>query len=223
MLHTFVLLAIVAFVGTPIWALMFRARFARLDRKRRKRLLLLHFMVILLAVVIVISPWSFTGVVADALLLVAAYYAYADLAFLVSLYGPRPLTWTLTVILLLPLLAAMALVTRSFSYGLALAIGEIVPSRQAALDRNYSYRIASYGGAATSRNGEEVRVFYHPTLAPFVEKQIFWKDFRDSSYSRNAISVELGNAGRQIMIHCPRADDNHTGTRNIEEIILPIR
>jgi hypothetical protein len=51
--------------------------------------------------------------------------------------------------------------------------------------------------------GADLTVLCHPTLIPFVEKEIFRKQYEDSDYTFADLSVNV--SGKQVLILCPRA------------------
>ncbi len=178
-----------------------------MDRSLRRQLLLVHAVVILLAVAIARSKWSFTGVMADAFVLSLAWFAYADLAFALSLLRPKAAGWALACIASLPLLAGLLVGISPFMVVVMFALHDMTPRKQAHLDRNYSYRITWYGAAFTSE-GSEVRVFYHPTLAPFLEKEIFLKQVPTDD-------IHLERKKDVIIVHCPTEAENGTEDVNV--------
>lgn len=188
-----------------------RKVYLRSGRVARKWIVLCCFSAIAIASGILFSKWSFRGMIADAVFLSLAYLSYSLLVFLISTRPKAPFV-VLTVIGMVPTAAGLFLSVVGI-LGLMFVFGDMAPHERGNLNRNYAYRIAWWGGAMTDHDGADLKIFYRPTLAPFLEKEIYAKTYIDSSYDFDALKVFLVDG--QIVLQCPSAGGKSIETERI--------
>ena len=183
------------------WGLYVRQRFVDGDARVRAGLVVPQLMMLIAGIFILLTPWSFSGVVFDSLCLLGGYLAYNGLVFLPSLLPPRKLTWLITAAGLVPTTIGML----SF-VGSTMVPRESVRQTEAWLTPNYSYRVAKPGGATIADDDAELSILYHPSILPFMEKEVFRKIYVRSQYNAAALELHLTDDRRKIVIACPRRD-----------------
>lgn len=201
LLTFFIVVWDVTFLISPVAAVLARRSFKDWAAPTKRTFIALNLALIAIATLILTTKWSFSGLVADAIVLAAGYFAYTALLFLISLIKPKWLTWSVVGLGLIP--TAVGVFLGITMLGLLFILGDMVPREEARLSRNYSYRISWYGGAIADHDGAELTILYHPTYLPFIEEELLKKDYEDSDYDFQNLSVDL--FGGQVRISCPRA------------------
>jgi hypothetical protein len=199
------------FLLSPIVALIARSEYKQWRSSVRRLFLVANFSFLTIGGLILVTKWSFSGLAADAVALGAGYSAYTCLIFLISLRRPKALTWTIVGMGMIP--TAIGVLLGVTMLALFFVLGDLVPRKEAWLSRNYSYRITYYGGAMADHDGADLTVLYHPTLLPFVEKEIFRKQYEDSNYAFADLNVNF--SGKQILILCPRSKSAEVETTRV--------
>ena len=188
-----------------------RKKYPKIPGVRKGMLAAVSLAVIALTAVIVFTRWSLAGFLPDALALALCCLAYTFLMCIIPVPGKVSRT-ILIVVGMIP--AAVGVFVGTIGIlGLAFAIGDARPHQQGNLNRNYSYRIAWWGGAMTDHDGADLKIFYRPTFAPFLEKEIYSKTFIDTHYQFEGLKVSLG--GSDILVQCPNADGKSTETDRV--------
>jgi len=185
--------------SSPIWGWFARRWLLRFEHYRRARFLCVQLYLICIALLIVETPWSFRGLLVDAVFLSLGYFSFMGIAFSASALKPKFLTWIVPVAAMVPTIAGMFVTVTLL--GLMFIIGDYVPEKAGTIDFRHTYRITYYGNATTSNGGARVQVLYHPLLLPFLERPIFDRELEFTDYDFTEAEVK-GVAGA-ILVTCP--------------------
>src|SRR4051812_5207640 len=174
----------------PICGILFRRKFQGWPTRRRAAFAGVAAFFIAATAIITWSRWSFRGVLADAISLGISYFAYCGLVFALSAYKPRWLTYPFTVVGTLPMFIGFFFGTVGLLIPLMM-LGDVAPAREGKLTHGVYFRVRYHGGATESHNQSMIAIERSPTLFPFIENEIFYKEYLDTDCDLDLVSARL--------------------------------
>jgi hypothetical protein len=197
------LLAEFSIFVAPLGAALLRPKFQASSRRGLRTLTAIAMVFITGDAIILVSSWSLRGLLPDAVFVVFSYFAYCALIIAISTLKPRWFTFPLTVLGIVPMVAGFVLGTVGI-LGILMVLGDVTPAREGKLGARMSYRVRYHGGATESHNESTVAIVRSPALFPFIEKEIFYKDYLDSDCDLDLVSARIGPDRETIEITCGR-------------------
>lgn len=158
-----------------------------------------------ISLAIVFSPFSLTGILPDAFVLMAAYAVYCAVTFSM-VFSRRWKPTLLGIVLGIPIILGWYLRITLGAEIVKMAVAEIEPERKISVGSNYECRLALYG-YATDSGVYDVRILYQPPLAPLFEWQIARKKFFEREHDFDSV-------------RCLTPEDTSNGTKVVMEARL---
>ena len=209
MLAAFSLLMIfVCFVA----ACHIRSRWALVSRRTKSLLIFAAWLLVAAYGFMLSTGWRFTSPLANEIVGSATVGAYTLLVLLVTLMRPKPLTYSLAALLLLPVPAALA--------WLPLTARDPGPVETSYIAGTLFVKKFHWDAGAMGSSGTTLLIYDKPRFIPFIEHSLQRVVFDDAKCSSDKAFVMLEADGRHVLARCPWHEYQHR--QGFHDFLVPL-